>query len=177
VPKNVLAGAMLALVFCVPLAAQTTDPVARPATEAPPAAADPELEKQVMRLGEELRCLVCQNQTIADSNAELAVDLRNQVREMLRAGKSEKEIKEFMVQRYGDFVLYRPPVKPTTLVLWIGPFVLLLAGLALLFVKLRQRAARLQRESGLSQEEHLRAAALLGEGAGTAAASGEEQRR
>ena len=133
------------------------------AVEAPSASADPELEKQVMRLGEELRCLVCQNQTIADSNAELAVDLRNQVREMLREGKSEKEIKDYMVQRYGDFVLYRPPVKATTWVLWVGPFVLLVAGLAILFFKLRQRAQRKAAANGaLSEADHQRAAKLLG---------------
>ena len=95
------------------------------AKEASPAAANPELEKRVMALSDELRCLVCQNQTIADSNAPLAVDLREQVREKLAAGMSDADVIGFMVERYGDFVLYRPPVKGATWVLWFGPFLLL----------------------------------------------------
>lgn len=134
------------------------------AVDAPSASADPALEKRVMQLAEELRCLVCQNQTIADSNAELAIDLRNQVRDMLKAGKSDKEIKEYMVQRYGDFVLYRPPVKATTTLLWVGPFALLLVGLAILLFKLRQRAQRKVGEGALSEDEHRRAASLLDAG-------------
>src|SRR3989304_8871492 len=109
------------------------------AKEAPTVAADPRLEKRAMALAEELRCLVCQNQTIADSNAELAVDLRNQIREKLKAGMNEAQIIEYMVARYGDFVLYRPPVKATTLPLWIGPFALLLAVLAGFFFHIVQR--------------------------------------
>ncbi|MGH8665381.1 MAG: cytochrome c-type biogenesis protein [Burkholderiales bacterium] len=99
------------------------------AAEGTAPATDPQLEAQVQRVASELRCLVCQNQTIADSNAELAQDLRGQVRAMLASGRSEAEVREFMVARYGDFVLYRPPFKATTLLLWIGPFVLLLAGI------------------------------------------------
>ena len=135
------------------------------AVEAPPAAADPVLEKRVMAISEELRCLVCQNQTIADSHAELAVDLRNQVREMLGKGMSDKDIKAYMVERYGDFVLYRPPVKASTWVLWVGPFLILLGALAFLIVKLRQRAQRMSREETdtMSADEHHRAAVLLGE--------------
>ena len=87
------------------------------------------MEARVLRIATELRCLVCQNQTIADSNAGLAVDLRNQVREMLRRGQSEQEIIDFMTARYGDFVLYRPPLKPSTWLLWIGPVVMVLGGL------------------------------------------------
>lgn len=109
------------------------------AAEAVPVSADPALELRVQRLANELRCLVCQNQTIADSNAELAVDLRNQVREQLRQGKSEEEILSYMVQRYGDFVRYRPPVKIQTLVLWIGPFLLLAGGVFALLRYLRRR--------------------------------------
>jgi cytochrome c-type biogenesis protein CcmH len=116
-----------------PAAAQT------PGT-APSAAADPELEKRVLAVAVELRCLVCQNQTIADSNADLAVDLRNQVREMLRQGKGEREIVDYMTARYGDFVLYRPPVKPTTALLWFGPPLLLGAGLLTLWLILRRRS-------------------------------------
>ena len=104
--------------------------------EAAPAAADPLLEQRVMAIAAELRCLVCQNQTIADSNAELAADLRNQVREKIRQGQSDGEILDFMVARYGDFVLYRPPFKATTLLLWLGPLLLLAAGLAILFRRL-----------------------------------------
>ena len=100
---------------------------------------DPALELRVMRLSNELRCLVCQNQTIADSHAPLAIDLRNQVREQLREGKSEEEILSYMVQRYGDFVRYRPPVKMQTLVLWFGPFLLLAGGVFALMRQLRRR--------------------------------------
>lgn len=134
------------------------------AVDAPPASEDPALEKRVMQLAEELRCLVCQNQTIADSHAELAVDLRNQVRDMLRAGKSDQEIKDYMVQRYGDFVLYRPPVKPATTLLWVGPFALLIGGLGFLIFKLRQRARRqVAAEAALSEAEMRKAADLLGD--------------
>ena len=95
------------------------------AEEAPLLAKDPELEERVKAISLELRCLVCQNQTIADSNAGLAVDLKNQVRDMLRQGMDERQIKEFMVERYGDFVLYDPPIKGTTMVLWAGPLLML----------------------------------------------------
>jgi cytochrome c-type biogenesis protein CcmH len=104
------------------------------AKEAVPAADDPVLERRVMALAEELRCLVCQNQTLADSRAELAIDLKNRIRQELRAGKSEQDVLDFMVARYGDFVLYRPPLRATTALLWAGPFILLalaLGGLAL----------------------------------------------
>ena len=130
------------------------------AQEAPPAADDPVLEKRVRTLSEELRCLVCQNQSLADSNADLAVDLRNQVREMMQAGKSDAEIRDFMVARYGDFVLYNPPMKMTTLVLWIGPFVLLVAGAVLLTLYLRRRERNLPRQA-ITDEERERARALL----------------
>ncbi|MEM7284400.1 MAG: cytochrome c-type biogenesis protein [Pseudomonadota bacterium] len=92
-------------------------------------------------INEELRCLVCQNQTIADSNAGLAVDLRRQVREMLLAGKSDKEIMEFMTQRYGDFVTYRPPFTPRTYLLWLAPLILVLVGLAVIISIVRKRSA------------------------------------
>jgi cytochrome c-type biogenesis protein CcmH len=98
------------------------------------------LDHRVQRVTEELRCLVCQNQTIADSHAELAVMLKGQVRDMLARGATDRQAVDFMVQRYGDFVLYRPPVKATTWLLWFGPFGLLLSGLALLFARLRARA-------------------------------------
>lgn len=107
---------------------------------AQPAAEDPALEARVMRISDELRCLVCQNQTIADSHASLAVDLRNQIRDMLQQGKSEAQIRTYMVERYGDFVLYRPPLKHTTWLLWFGPALLIAIGSILLWVVLRRRA-------------------------------------
>lgn len=130
------------------------------AGEARPAAEDPALEARVNALANELRCLVCQNQTLADSNAPLAVDLKNQIRERMREGASEGDIIGFMVERYGDFVLYRPPFKSTTLLLWAGPMLLMIAGLAGLYYRL----ARRRREVGkpeLSGAERTRAAALL----------------
>ena len=121
-------------------------------------AQNPELDKRVAALAEELRCLVCQNQTLADSNAPLAVDLRNQIREQLAKGASERDVREFMVARYGDFVLYRPPLKASTIVLWTGPFILLLAGA---FLLIRQLARRRVPEPQLSEAERSRAAKLL----------------
>jgi cytochrome c-type biogenesis protein CcmH len=109
------------------------------AQEARPLAEDPVLEAQVMRIAEELRCLVCQNETIAASHADLAVDLRKQIRQQLQQGRSEQQILDFMVQRYGDFVLYRPPVKSSTWLLWGGPFVLLGAALLGLWLNIRRR--------------------------------------
>ncbi len=103
------------------------------AAEAQPTATDPVLEERVNRLAVELRCLVCQNQSLADSHADLAVDLKNQVREQLKAGRSEGQVIDYMTERYGDFVLYRPPFKATTLLLWGGPLVLLLVGGVLLW--------------------------------------------
>jgi cytochrome c-type biogenesis protein CcmH len=109
------------------------------ANEAVPASADPALEARVMQIAAELRCLVCQNQTLADSNASLALDLREQMRTMLRDGADADQVRRFMTDRYGDFVLYRPPLKATTLALWFGPLALLLGGLWVLFVVLRRR--------------------------------------
>ena len=124
------------LLLCVCLAL----PLAAAAKEAAPASDDPVLEAKVMRISAELRCLVCQNQTIADSHADLAQDLRAQVREMLRQGKSEAQILDYMTQRYGDFVLYRPPVKSTTTLLWYGPAALLIGGVLVLILVLRRRS-------------------------------------
>ena len=98
------------------------------AAEAQPSAADAALEARVNALSAELRCLVCQNQSLADSHADLAIDLKNQVREQLKAGRSDRQVIDYMTDRYGDFVLYRPPVKATTLLLWAGPALLLLCG-------------------------------------------------
>lgn len=100
---------------------------------------DPERERRYQALAEELRCLVCQNQNIAASNADLAKDLRRQIYQMIKAGKSDRDITDFMVARYGDFVLYRPPLKGTTLILWIGPFILLSAAIVVLIRISRSR--------------------------------------
>ena len=122
------------------------------------AAQDPALERRVTNLAHEMRCLVCQNQTIAESNAPLAVDLRNQIREQLKSGRSEREVMDFMTARYGDFVLYRPPLKASTVLLWVGPFVLLAAGFAILALRLRRRPAS---RPELSEADRARAAKLL----------------
>ncbi len=110
------------------------------AKEAVPEAADPALEARMVRITSELRCLVCQNQTIADSHADLAVDLRKQVREQLSAGRSDADIIDYMTARYGDFVLYRPPFRATTALLWLGPALMLGGGLVVLAVVLRRRS-------------------------------------
>jgi len=119
---------------------------------------DEKLEQRVNAVAAELRCLVCQNQSLADSNADLAVDLKNQIRDRMRDGASESDIISYMVERYGDFVRYRPPVKAATLLLWAGPFVLMVLGLLLLLRHLRRRSAV---EMPLTDEERARAAALL----------------
>ena len=126
------AAALLLCAALVPVHARTTDAA---------------LDHRVQRVTEELRCLVCQNQTIADSHAELAVMLKRQVRDMLARGATERGAVDFMVQRYGDFVLYRPPVKAATWLLWFGPFGLLLAGLALLFARLCARQHDIEPDS------------------------------
>jgi cytochrome c-type biogenesis protein CcmH len=132
------------------------------AQQARPLAADPVLEQQVLDIATELRCLVCQNETIAASHADLAVDLRGQIREQLKAGRSEREILDYMVQRYGDFVLYTPPVKPTTWLLWAGPFVLLVAMAVVMGRVLRRRRSALaDQDQPLSEADRARARALL----------------
>lgn len=131
------------------------------AKEAVPAGDDPVTEHRAVALEQQLRCLVCQNQTIAESQADLAMDLKKEIREQIRAGKSDEQIIQFLVARYGDFVLYKPPFKATTVLLWAGPFALLLAGLIVLYVYLRRRRGRLA-PGGLSDEQRSRAEALLG---------------
>ena len=130
------------------------------AKEAQPVAADPVLEARVISLSKELRCLVCQNETLADSRADLAEDLRSQIREQMKAGKSDKEIIAYLTERYGKFILYNPPIDPTTYLLWFGPFVLLLAGLFVLFRYLKQRR-ELITDQPLSGDERQRAETLL----------------
>jgi cytochrome c-type biogenesis protein CcmH len=116
------------------------------------------LDRRVMNLAHELRCLVCQNETLADSQAPLAADLRNQIREQLAAGKSEKDVVDFLVARYGDFVLYRPPLKSVTVLLWAGPFLFLALGMFALVRFVRRRRVI---EPRLSPAERSRAAKLL----------------
>ena len=130
------------------------------AKEAKPISNDPELEKRVMALSEQLRCLVCQNETLAGSQADLAEDLRGLIREQMKAGKSDKEIIAFLTARYGKFILYKPPVDPTTYLLWFGPFILLIGGLLFLFRYLKQRRDLIT-EQPLSADERRRAEALL----------------
>jgi len=123
--------------------------------------AESALDKRVTELTQDLRCLVCQNQSIADSQAPLAIDLKNQVREKMAKGMSDKQIVDYMVERYGDFVLYRPPVNAATVALWFGPAALLVLGLIMLFRNLARRR-REQPDAPLSEAEHERARALLG---------------
>jgi cytochrome c-type biogenesis protein CcmH len=130
------------------------------AKEARPISDDPELEKRVMALSEQLRCLVCQNETLADSHADLAEDLRKEIREQMKAGKSDQEIVAFLTQRYGDFVLYKPPVKSTTYLLWFGPFVLLFAGTGVLYRYLKKRRELID-EKPLTADERKRAEEIL----------------
>lgn len=133
------------------------------AEEARPLADNPLVEARLKTLAVELRCLVCQNQTLADSHAPLAEDLRREVREMIAKDMSDKEIIDFLVQRYGDFVLYRPPWKASTALLWLGPFLLLIAGATGLVFALRRRQKKLA-DVTLSEEEHNRVEQLLSEG-------------
>lgn len=131
------------------------------AKEATPLADDPVVEQRLIGIAEEMRCLVCQNESLAGSRADLAMDLRRELRELIRQGRSDAEIKEFMVARYGDFVLYRPPVKPTTWILWAGPFALMAGALTGLLVFLRRRPSG--ETPGLSEDEKRQAQALIAE--------------
>jgi cytochrome c-type biogenesis protein CcmH len=150
------------LIACGMAVAVLVSPAA--ADEAQPTLNDPVAAKREVELAKQLRCLVCQNETIADSRAGLAVDLRNKLREQMAAGKSDEEIIAFMTERYGDFVLYRPPLKATTVLLWVGPFLLLAIGLAIGWRAVRARA-RAARPEPLSAADRERAERLLrGEG-------------
>lgn len=123
-------------------------------------AQDPKVEARLMEISEELRCLVCQNESLAASRAELADDLRREVRRLIVENKTDAEIKEYLVARYGDYVLYRPPVKTSTWLLWFGPFIILVASIIALLTYLRRRKVSL---TGLTASEHAEAQALLGE--------------
>lgn len=130
------------------------------AGEAKPMSNDPVLEARVMVIAEELRCLVCQNETIAASHADLAVDLRSQIRIKLSQGQSNQQILDFMVARYGDFVLYRPPLKASTVLLWVGPFALLLLAAGVLAFNIRRHRGTAN-SSSLTEAEQRRAQQLL----------------
>jgi cytochrome c-type biogenesis protein CcmH len=135
------------------------------AREAAPVAEDPEIERRMIALSEDLRCLVCQNESLAGSRADFANDLRREIREQMKANKSDKEIVDFLVARYGDFVLYRPPMKPTTILLWFGPFVFLIIGAVILVVYLKRRRKQIE-EPVLSEQQRKQAEALLEESKG-----------
>ncbi len=132
------------------------------AKEAALMAEDPVLEKRVMALAHELRCLVCQNQSLGDSHSDFAIDLRTEMREQMKQGKNDDQVVDFMVERYGDFIRFRPPVKSTTFLLWFGPFILLVIGAAVLFISLKKRK-RSVKTTPLNDEERKRAEALLGD--------------
>lgn len=147
---HAMAAALVALLIVSPVFAK----------EAMPLAEDPVVEQRLIHISEELRCLVCQNESLAGSQAELAQDLRREVRDLIKQGNSDQQIKDFLVSRYGDFVLYRPQLKPTTWLLWGGPFVLLIVGLVVLVSYLRRRS-KLIVEAPLSEEDRKRAEILL----------------
>ena len=130
------------------------------AKDAAPLADDPVIEQRLISISEEMRCLVCQNESLAGSRSDLANDLRREIRTLIKEGKSDDQIRSFMVERYGDFVLYRPPVKPITWLLWIGPFMILLIGIAGLFMYLRRRNSAVS-NIVLSDEDNKRIDALL----------------
>lgn len=132
---------LLCSLLCV-VAAQTAQPFGE----------DPEVEKRLLALSQELRCLVCQNETLAESRAGLAEDLRREIREQIKAGKTDQEIIQFLTARYGDFVLYRPRVTPTTYLLWFGPFVLLAVGLIFLYRQLKQRRVQITEQPLTAQD-------------------------
>ena len=131
------------------------------AKEAVPMAQEPEVEARLVKIAEELRCMVCQNESLASSHAELAEDLRREVRSLIKEGKNDVQVKEFLVARYGDYVLYRPEVKPLTWVLWFGPFLLFLIAAVGLVGYLRQRRQAMPAPAALSEAERARAEQLL----------------
>ncbi len=150
--KTLVTLVVTALALCLSLISQ--------AKVAPNLSANPALEARMMVIAEELRCLVCQNETIAASQADLAIDLKNQIRIKLTEGQSQKQILDFMVQRYGDFVLYRPPLKTTTALLWLGPFTLLAIAVLTLALNVRRRRRSAQ-PAALSDEDIAKARQLL----------------
>ena len=134
------------------------------AKEAALLAEDPLVEKRLIHISEELRCMVCQNESLASSRAELANDLREEVRKLIREDRSDSQIKEYLVTRYGDFVLYRPEVKPLTWVLWFGPFLLLMLAIIGMAYYLRQRQAAQTGGPALSDEDRRKGQEILKSG-------------
>jgi cytochrome c-type biogenesis protein CcmH len=147
---------VLAALLCLGLAASVR------ADDAKPLAEDPAVEARLQHIAEEVRCLVCQNESLAASQADLAIDLRREIRAQIRQGQTDAQILDFLVSRYGDFVRYRPPLNATTLLLWVGPFAGLLAALAGLALLLRRRSDAAP-PADLTDDERRRAAALLNE--------------
>jgi len=159
-PGQAWAQAPLSATTTAPVTAAAPSEVAAPGNglgpQAAPLSEEPELDARLLLLSEELRCLVCQNESLASSRAELADDLRREVRDLLRQGKSDQAVKDFLVERYGDFVLYRPEVKPLTWLLWFGPFALLIGALVGLWVYLRQRRQQVDTTPALNDDERAR---------------------
>jgi len=150
-----------ALLLAALLAAGLMDTGAA-AKDAVPMGGDPAVEARMMGLASELRCLVCQNQTLADSHADLAQDLRQEIRELIASGMTDDQVRDYLVERYGDFVLYRPPWKATTALLWAGPLLLVVAGGVVLGFSLRRRRREaLEDDAPLSDEERARLQHLL----------------
>ena len=139
-----------------PAASAVAAPISALGPEAAPMTSEPDLEARLLSLSEELRCLVCQNESLASSRAELADDLRREVRSLLSEGKSDQQVKNFLVERYGDFVLYRPEIKPMTWLLWFGPVVLLFGAVAGLWWYLRQRRQLADTAPAMSDAERAR---------------------
>ena len=134
------------------------------AKEAALLAEDPLVEKRLIHISEELRCMVCQNESLASSRAELANDLREEVRKLIREDRSDSQIKEYLVTRYGDFVLYKPEVKPLTWVLWFGPFLLLVLAIVGMAYYLRQRQSAKNSRTALSDEDRRKVQEILKSG-------------
>ena len=156
------AAAVLAMGITTAGIAADGAPAAQASKEAQATELDPGEHRRVQGIASQLRCLVCQNQSIADSDADLAVDLRKQVIEQINAGRSDKEINDYMVERYGDFVLYNPPFKASTVILWLGPVVLFLAAAVAFYINLRRRKSSAQAGGrALTPDEKRRAEALL----------------
>jgi cytochrome c-type biogenesis protein CcmH len=159
--KRPIAHALALIAALLAALSISTAPMAK---EAAPLAQDEAVEKRLVAISDEMRCLVCQNESLSGSRAELAQDLRREIRELIKQGRSDEEIMNFMVSRYGDFIRYRPPVKATTWVLWFGPFLLLAAGIAVLVAYLRRRGRELAAgaDAPLTADEEARAKSLLG---------------
>ena len=150
--------------LCVAILLVMSSLVPTQAKEAAPLAEDPLVEKRLIHISEELRCMVCQNESLASSRAELANDLREEVRKLIREDRSDSQIKEYLVTRYGDFVLYKPEVKPLTWVLWFGPFLLLVLAIVGMACYLRQRQSAQNSRTALSDEDRRKVQEILKSG-------------